>query len=142
VPRRVPLALALLAVLGLLVAGCGGTGNGSTGTVYTAGATAPCLKQKGYRNVTTDPLAVGLIAGTAEHGGLRAVTADRNVLTIAFAKDAATASDTEQAFTRHAPRALRPHMPDIMESKGNAVLVWTVTPKQQQLDAALGCLGP
>jgi hypothetical protein len=31
-------------------------------------------------------------------------------------------------------------MGDIMESQGNAVLVWTVSPTQQELSDAEGCL--
>ncbi len=64
------------------------------------------------------------------------------MLTIAFAQNVAAARDTEQAFRRHAPRALKPHMSGHHESRGNAVLVWTVTPKQQQLDDVVSCLAP
>jgi hypothetical protein len=138
--RRVPVALALIVALGLLAAACGGSGSPAAQT-YTAKATAPCLRQeKGFHGVTTNPLEVGLIAAAAEHGGLRATTSDRNVLTIAFARDEGAAADTQKAFTLHAPKKLRPHITDIMESKANAVLVWTVTPKQAQLDAVLNCL--
>jgi hypothetical protein len=64
-----------------------------------------------------------------------------NVLTIAFAADdAAAVTSTKAAFTQHAPKKLRPHINDIMESEGNAVLVWTVTPTQAQLDDVKGCL--
>jgi len=141
VDRRALAALALAAAFGLLAAGCGRPGS-SAGPVYTAKGTAPCLKTKGFRAVTTNRLKIGLIAGTAELGGLQARTADDNVLTIAFAQDPNAAEDTEQAFKNHAPRAVRPHIGDIMSARRNAVLVWTVTPEQQQLDAAVSCLSP
>ena len=131
--RRALLPAALVPAA-LLAAGCGGS------KPYTASGTAPCLRDKGFTEVTTNPAQVGFIAGFAENGGLRATTEMGNVVTIAFAADEASAGSTRQAFRRHAPPQLRPHMNDIMESKGNAVLVWTVTPDPENLANAEGCL--
>ncbi len=131
-------SLPLLLALALGVAGCGGGG----GKPYTAAATAPCLQKKGFTDVTTSPGKVGFVAAFADNGGVRATSPDGNVLTIAFAADANGVAGTEQAFRRHAPAKLRPHLHDIMESQGNAVLVWTVTPGPRQLSAATGCLRP
>lgn len=130
------LAAALLAVA---AAGCGARSN----KPYTAAGTAPCMTQKGFTHVTTDPFKVGLIAGFAENGGLRAVTSDGNKLTIAFAADDTTGvASTEEAIRTHAPARLRPRLNDIMQSQRNAVLLWTTSPSAQQLADAEGCLHP
>ena len=83
---------------------------------------------------------VGFIAGFADNGGLRATSAAGNTLTIAFEADEAAVSSTKAAFSRNAPKRLRPHMHDIMESQRNAVLVWTTSPTPADLAAATGCL--
>jgi hypothetical protein len=131
--RRAILAAALVPAV-LAATGCGGT------KPYTADGTAPCLRQKGFTQVTTDPLKVGFIAGFAQNGGLRATSPSGNVVTIAFAADEQGAASTRQAYQRHAPPSVRPHMADIMESSRNAVLVWTVTPDPAALADAEGCL--
>ncbi len=136
---RRPVALLLLcAVLAALAAGCGA----GSPPVYTAKGTVKCLADKGFTNITTDPLKIGLIAGTAENGGIRAKAPSGNVLTIAFETDAAGASSTEAAFKAHASPFYARHIADIMESQQNAVLVWTTSPTQLQLSNALGCLAP
>ena len=65
-----------------------------------------------------------------------------NVLTIAFTADSASTGPTEQDFRSHAPRRLRPHMSDIMETNRNAVMVWTTSPDPGELAAATACLAP
>lgn len=126
----------------LVVAGCGtGSGSGSGGAKpYTAAATAPCLKQKGFTDVSMGAAKVGFIAGVAKNGGLYAKSPGGNPLTIAFAADAKDAAATEVSYKQHAPPSLRPHIFDIMESQSNAVLVWTESPSQDQLSLVLGCL--
>ena len=129
--------LLFLLPVALLVAGCG---RGSTAP-YTAAATAPCLKAKGFTKVTTDPGKVGFIAGFADNGGVFAVApSSRNTVTIAFAGDAAGARPTEAAFRAHASAFYKKHMSDIMQSKRNAVLVWTTAPTQDQINTAMACL--
>jgi hypothetical protein len=136
-PVRRPVALLLLcAALAALAAGCGA----GSPPVYTAKGTVKCLGDKGFKNITTDPLKVGLIAGTAENGGIQAKAPNGNVVTIAFAADEAGAASTEQAFRTHATPFYKRHISDIMESQRNAVLVWTTSPTQLQLSNALGCL--
>jgi len=135
--RRVAFLLAL-ALCSLLAAGCGARSS----KPYTAAGTQACLTKKGFTQVTTNPAKIGLIAAFADNGGLRATTKDRNILTIAFTADANAVDSTKQAFTSHAPAKLRPRINDIMESQGNAVLVWTVSPTAQQLADAEGCLHP
>jgi hypothetical protein len=133
---RRSLVLIALASLAILAAGCGARNN----KPYTAKGSAACFTKKGFVQVTVSPQKVGFIAGFADNGGLRATTADRNVLTIAFAADEASVASTKQAFRAHAPAKLRPHMNDIMESQRNAVLVWTVSPTPDQLATATSCL--
>ena len=128
--------VALLAVA--LLAGCGVRSS----KPYTAKGTAPCLAKHGFTNVTTKPVEVGFIAGFAENGGLKARSATGNVLTIAFTADSDSTASTEAAFRAHAPKALRPHIGDIMLVNRNAVLVWTITPKGDEADAAARCLAP
>ena len=122
----------------LLVAGCGVR----TTKPFTAKGTAGCLRSHGFSGVTTNPGQVGFIAGFSQNGGIRATSALGNELTIAFTADAGSTSSTEQAFRSHAPKRLRPHMSDIMQTNRNAVLVWTTTPDPGELDAATRCLKP
>jgi hypothetical protein len=134
--RRSLLVLAAGSLAGV-AAGCGAHGP----KPYTAAATAPCLPTKGFTHVSTDSAKIGFIAGFAENGGLRATAKSGNVLTIAFAADdSAGVTSTEQAFRRFAPAKLRPRMNDIMESQGNAVFVWTVSPTPVELDDVKSCL--
>ena len=103
--------------------------------------TAPCLTKQGFTGVTTNPVKVGFIAGFADNGGILAKAPGGNVVTIAFAADASGAAQTEQAFKAHATGVYKRHINDVMETQRNAVLVWTTTPTQQQVDTATGCLG-
>jgi hypothetical protein len=134
-PRRL-VALPLVLVLALAAAGCGS----GTPKPYTAAATATCLRTKGFTKVTTNADKVGFVAGFADNGGLRATSKSGNVVTIAFAADADGVAGTEKAFADHASGVYKRHIRDVMESQGNAVLVWTVTPSQRQLQDALSCL--
>ena len=122
----------------LLAAGCGVR----TTKPFTAKGTAGCLRSHGFSGVTTNPGLVGFIAGFAQNGGIKARSALGNVLTIAFTADSDSTASTEQAFRSHAPKKLRPHMSDIMQTNRNAVLVWTTTPDPGELDAATRCLKP
>ncbi|HET7566548.1 MAG TPA: hypothetical protein VFJ91_01035 [Gaiellaceae bacterium] len=145
-------ALLCLAAVAFVAAGCGGGGSGgggggggdggSSSDAYTASGTAPCLKQQGFTGVTTAADKVGFIAGFADHGGLKATSSDGNTVVIAFTKDESSVAGTKRAFTRQAGKPYRNHMRDIMQSQGNAVLVWATSPGQQTLDLALGCLKP
>jgi hypothetical protein len=132
--RRFPLLAALLLVL--VLAACGG----GSSKPYTASGTKACLIQKGFTGVTTNADKVGFIAAFAANGGIQAKSSTGNVLTIAFTQGPGSVAGTEKAFRRNAPANLRPHMSDIMEAQGSAVLVWTVSPTTQELSDAEGCL--
>ena len=130
--------LGIFVAVALLAAGCGVRSS----KPYTAKGSARCLGKHGFTGVTTKPADIGFIARIADNGGLRAASATGNVLTIAFTADSDSVGPTEAAFKAHAPRALRPHITDIMQSDRNAVLVWTITPKPDELDAVQRCLQP
>lgn len=132
--RRFPLLAALLLVL--VLAACG---SGSS-KPYTAAGTKACLVSHGFTGVTTAADKVGFIAAFAANGGIQGRSKTGNVLTIAFTDGPGSVPDTEKAFRRNAPATLRPHMSDIMESQGNAVLVWTISPTSDELSTAQGCL--
>jgi hypothetical protein len=136
--RRLVTVLPLGAMLAVLAPGCGG----GSKAPYTATGTVKCLTDKGFTDAVTDPLKVGLIAGVAANGGIRAVAPSGNVLTIAFARDAADAASTKQDFRTNASPFYQRHMADIMESQRNAVLVWATSPSQVLLTTALHCLAP
>ncbi|MGZ8739738.1 MAG: hypothetical protein ACXWZ8_03980 [Gaiellaceae bacterium] len=126
--------LSILLVTGLLAAGCS-SGEPST---FKAGPTATCLKGEGYR-VTTDDAKVGVLAANSPNGGLLAKEPG-NALTIAFAQDSDDAIKTAAAIKRFAPKKLRPHITDVMRTQKNAVLLWTITPPQDELNQVFACL--
>jgi hypothetical protein len=132
------LGIALAAAFAILAAGCGVR----TTKPFTAQGTAGCLRSHGFTGVTTNPGKVGFIAGFADNGGILARSPMGNVVTIAFTADAASTRPTEQDFRARAPRRLRPHMADIMETNRNAVMVWTTSPDPGELDTATRCLAP
>ena len=131
---RMRLGLVISIAAALFVAGCS-SGEPST---FKAGPTASCLKGNGYR-VTTDDSKVGIVAANAPNGGLLAQEPG-NALTIAFAQDSDAAIKTAAAIKRFAPKNLRLHITDVMRTQKNAVLLWTVTPPQDELDRAFACL--
>jgi outer membrane murein-binding lipoprotein Lpp len=128
------LALATFALAGLLLAGC----SSGEPSAFKAASSARCLAGKGYR-VTTNDQKVGVVAANAPNGGLLAKEPG-NALTIAFGQDSDDAIQIAAAFKRFAPRKLRPHITDVLRIQKNAVLLWTVTPPQQELDTAYACL--
>lgn len=128
--------IALLLALALLAAGCGVRNDNP----YTAAKSVSCFRAQGFTEVSTARLKVGFIAGVAQNGGLVGKAPDGNFLTVAFAADAKGAASTAAAYKRAAPKSLRPHMSDILETQRNAVLVWTTTPSRDDHSRALGCL--
>ena len=115
----------------------GGCSSGEP-SAFKAEPTAKCLKGNGY-SVTTDDAQVGVIAGNAPNGGLRA-NEPGNALTIAFGQNSDDAIKIAAAFKKFAPKKLKPHITDVMRIQKNAVLLWTVTPPQAELDKVFACL--
>jgi hypothetical protein len=107
-------------------------------STYKSGPTAKCLSGKGY-TVTTDDAKVGVVAANAPNGGLRANELG-NALTIAFGQNSDDAIQIAGAFKKFAPKKLKPHITDVMRTEKNAVLLWTVTPPQEELDKVVACL--
>ena len=130
--RRV---LPLLVVV-LALPACGGNSTAP----FKPDATAKCLKTKGF-TVTTDEAKIGFVAAAAQNGGLRAVPADRNALTIAFGADGKDAvQHLVPAFKRFVSPHYRRRFADVYERKRKAVLIWTVAPTAEELQTTLGCL--
>jgi hypothetical protein len=128
------LALPILVLTGLLLAGC----SSGEPSAFKAESTAKCLTGKGY-SVTTDDTKVGVIAANAPNGGLRA-NEPGNALTIAFGQNSDDAIQIAAAFKKFAPKKLRPHITDVMRTQKNAVLLWTVTPPQEEQNKVFACL--
>jgi hypothetical protein len=125
---------AVLLLACILAAGC----TSGEPSAYKAEPTAKCLRDNGF-TVTTDDAKVGVVAANAPHGGLLAKEPG-NALTIAFAQDSDDAIMVSGAFKRFASKKLRPHIDDVMRLQKNAVLLWTVTPPQDEMDKVFGCL--
>lgn len=132
------LALPILAALALVAAGCGARSS----KPFTGAGTAPCLKKKGFTQVTTGGAAVPFIARFAENGGLVATAADGNRVTVAFTGSTDEVDSTEGAFRKNAPPVLKAHISDVMRSNRNAVIVWTTSPSDADTSALNGCLAP
>jgi hypothetical protein len=129
--RRSIWALLLLAVV---AAGCN-----TEPSVYKAAPTAKCLRSKLHYRVTTDPAEIGVVEHTAPNGGLIAFHPG-NAVRMAFAESSDAAPGLEHAYRIFAPKKLRPHITDVMRTNKNVVLLWTVTPPQEEINAVYGCL--
>ncbi len=128
---RLLIVLALL--LAFLAAGCN-----TEPSTYKAQPTASCLRKDGYR-VTTDPAKLGVVEGHAQNGGLLAFHPG-NAVRIAFGANSDDAIGIEHGFRLFAPKKLKPHIDDVMRTQKNAVLLWTVTPPQDEMNKVFACL--
>jgi hypothetical protein len=124
----------LFACAGLLLAGCTET----EPSVYKAAGTAKCLREDGYR-VTTDPAQLGVVERSAENGGLIAFEPG-NAVRIAFGANSDDALGIQEGFRRFVAKKVRPHISDVMRTQKNAVMLWTITPPQEELNKVNGCL--
>lgn len=128
---RLPVLLAIL--LAVLAAGCQ-----TEPSVYKAEPTAKCLRKHGY-SVTTDPAKLGVVEGHATNGGLIAFHPG-NAIRIAFGENTDAARGIEHGYRTFAPPKLKPHIDDVMRTQKNAVLLWTVTPPQEEINVVFACL--
>jgi hypothetical protein len=126
-------ALLLLLALAVLAAGCD-----TEPAVYKAEPTAKCLRGKGYR-VTTDPAQLGIVERNAANGGLIA-SRPGNAFRVAFAENSDASRGLEHAYRVFAPKAVRPHITDVLRTEKNAVFRWTVTPSQEEINEVFACL--
>jgi hypothetical protein len=127
------LLLSLVLLLAVFAAGCN-----TEPSKYKAEPTAKCLRKHGYQ-VTTDPQQLGVVEGHTENGGLIA-RHPGNAIRIAFGAGSDDAQGIENGYRRFAPKKLKPHIDDVMRTQKNAVLLWTVTPPQKEMDEVFGCL--
>ena len=127
------LSICLVPLVAFLAAGCN-----TEPSTYKAQPTANCLRKDGYR-VTTDPAKLGVVEGHAQNGGLLAFHPG-NAVRIAFGANSDDAIGIEHGFRRFAPKKLKPHIDDVMRTQKNAVLLWTVTPPQDEMNKVFGCL--
>ena len=127
------LPVCLLLVLVVLAAGCQ-----TEPSVYKAAPTANCLRKGGYR-VTTEPAKLGLVERNAFNGGLLAFHPG-NAIRMAFGENSDDAPGIAAGYRRFASKKLKPHIDDVLRSQKNVVLLWTVTPPQEEIDAVFACL--
>jgi hypothetical protein len=127
------LLLCLALALAVVAAGCN-----TEPSVYKAEPTAKCLRKLGYR-VVTERSQLGVVEATAENSGLIAYHPG-NAVRIAFGASEEDAVGIQNGYRRFVSKKVRPHITDIMRTQKNAVLLWTVTPPQQEMDQVFGCL--
>ena len=132
--QRSLLLIGLASLLTALLSAC----SSGEPSAYKAQPTANCLGKLGYR-VTTVDRNVGVVAAAAPNGGLRAFEPG-NTVTIAFGANQDDALQIEGAFRRFAPKKLKPNIDDVMRVEKNAVLLWTVTPPEDEMNKVFGCL--
>jgi hypothetical protein len=118
----------------LLAAGCGV----AEPDAYKAEPTADCLRDDGYR-VTTDPARLGVVEANTANGGLLA-SKPGNALRIAFGENSDDAIGIQRGYRRFVSKKLLPDISDVMRTQKNAVLLWTVTPPLEEMNAVFACL--
>ena len=125
--------ICFLVLLAVLAAGCN-----TEPSAYKAAPTATCLRGLGYR-VTTDPAKLGVVERNASNGGLLAFHPG-NAIRMAFGANSDDATGIAEGYRRFAPRKLKPHIDDVLRIQKNAVLLWTVTPPQEEINSVFACL--
>ena len=129
---RLGAALAAVAAGAVLLAGCGG----SSATVYTVAATQACLKKAGATIVAVDET-TDLVAESALGGSLGAKIG-QNRVTIAFGRSDAEGTVLAGAYKKYGSRDVP--IDQVLQRKGNAVLLWAGPPSPQDTDAVATCL--
>ena len=131
---RARLVAALVAVIAaaVLLAGCGG----SAATVYTLAATKGCLEQAGATIVAVDKK-IDVVAESALGGSLGARIGPNRV-TIAFGRSDAEGSLLAGAYEKYGSRDVP--IDQVLQRKGNVVLLWAGPPSPQDADAVRTCL--
>jgi hypothetical protein len=123
----------LVVLIALAAAGCA-----AEPSTFKAEQTAKCLRDNDI-TVLTDRSELGVVERSAEHGGLVAYTKG-NAVRIAFGANEEDTLGIEEGYKRFVPKKVRPHIADVMRTNKNAVLLWTVTPSDEDADALAGCL--
>jgi hypothetical protein len=123
----------LVLLLALAAAGCA-----AEPSTFKAEQTAKCLRDNDV-TVLTDRSELGVVERSAEHGGLIAYTKG-NAVRIAFGANEDDARGIEEGYRRFAPKKVKTHIDDVRRTVKNAVLLWTVTPSDEDADKVTGCL--
>ena len=127
---------AFLALLALVVAGCGGSSTSST-SVYTRAATRQCIETKLGLH-TFLPIADDFVASTASGGALRFRLPDNNAVTMLFAQSPDEAGNLADAYRRF--HAKNVGIEDILRTKGNGVMLWQFHPGASDESNVSDCL--
>ena len=123
----------LAALAGIAVAsGCGGASQPET---YELAPTRTCLEEADVRVSTR----VDFVASTALGGALNAKLRG-NEVTLAFGDSPDAAERTERAYRRFAPDRLKPKIDDVLRRERNVVLLWAVSPTEDQTRTVIDCL--
>lgn len=124
----------LIALLAIVAAGCG---SGSTSTsVYSLAATKQCVETK--LGIHRFPgLGDDFVASTASGGALRVGLA-ANAVTILFGQNADEASNLADAYRRF--HAKNVGVEDVLQTQGNAVLLWQLHPSATDESKVEDCL--
>jgi hypothetical protein len=80
-----------------------------------------------------------VVEKNAENGGLIAYEPG-NAVRMAFAENSDDALGVQRGYRRFVKKYVRRHIADVMRTQKNAVLLWTITPPQDELDKVYGCL--
>ena len=124
----------LIALLAVLAAGCG---SGSTTTsAYTLAASKQCFETKlgihRFPALTDD-----FVASTASGGAVRVRLSD-NAVTVLFGQGPDEASNLADAYRRF--HAKNVGVEDVLQTQGNAVLLWQIHPSATDDSKVKDCL--
>jgi hypothetical protein len=124
----------LIALLAVLAAGCGSTS--TTTSVYSLAASKQCFETKlgihRFPALTDD-----FVASTASGGAVRVPLSD-NAVTVLFGQGPDEASNLADAYRRF--HAKNVGVDDVLQTQGNAVLLWQIHPAATDESKVKDCL--
>jgi hypothetical protein len=124
----------LIPLLAVLAAGCGS--NSTSTSVYSLAASKQCFETKlgvhRFPALTDD-----FVASTASGGAVRVRLSD-NAVTLLFGQDADEASNLADAYRRF--HAKNVGVEDVLQTQGNAVLLWQIHPSATDDSKVKDCL--
>ncbi len=126
-PRHALIPVVLVCVLA--TAACGGR------QTYSPEKTRACLKKEDAR--VTSPPATDIVASAAEGGALTVHFAD-NLVTVSFGLDREGARSIVRGYERFHGKNIG--LTDVLQVKGNAVLLWAFHPQDPYMATIEGCL--